>query len=317
MKNRKRPGGFTLVELLVVIAIIGVLIALLLPAVQAAREAARRIQCGNHMKQCGLAALNYENAYGFYPPGIVESGAILGHTAQITIACYSGAEPFASEYKFAYRYRDSTYSHNRDIIKRSIPIYNCPSDPNTTPAMAEQNVGHSNFVVCLGSTRVTKLAGNRENYDSNGLFRWNEPCRVRDVTDGTSVTALGSEVLSGVQTASSLEVWEARGMWSIQYIGSFSYLHLYTPNTSIADLVSAERYQRCINTPPDMPCNTSTGVGYENTYASARSLHPGGVNVVFADGHVVFVTDVINADVWRCIACIDDGKTLPADYLDM
>lgn len=104
----------------------------------------------------------------------------------------------------------------------------------------------------------------------------------------------------------------------IQYVGSATYLHLFTPNTSIGDLPSAEKYDRCVTT-PDMPCDPAIpGTGeYANSFSSARSFHPGGVNVVFADGHVDFVTDVIELWIWRCLGKIDDGKTLPSGFQNM
>jgi prepilin-type N-terminal cleavage/methylation domain-containing protein/prepilin-type processing-associated H-X9-DG protein len=316
MDTPKRPRGFTLVELLVVIAIIGVLIALLLPAVQAAREAARRIQCANHMKQSALAALTYENANGAFPAGIIEGPSHLGHTAQTIMCVFGGQETLVAEYNFAARNNDSTVSHNREIIKRSIAIFNCPSDPNTGPLPPDVNYGHSNFVVCMGPNNLVTIVTNQD-YDSNGLFRWNEQRRVTDVTDGTAVTALGSEVLSGAPNPGGAGLWDTRGMWPIQYVGASSYLHLYTPNTSIGDAPSAVKYERCVPA-PEMPCSpTLSGVEYSGSFASARSYHPGGVNVVFADGHVDFVTDVINLRVWRSLGHIDDNLMVPAGFQDM
>jgi len=313
---RRRRSGFTLVELLVVIAIIGILIALLLPAVQAAREAARRIQCASHMKQCALAVLTYENNYGVYPAGIIMGPSRLGHTAQIITCAFNGQETLAREYNFNQRYNDSLASHNREIVRRSIAIFNCPSDPNTGEMPPDVNYGHSNFVVCLGSTNLSLIATN-EDYDSNGLFRWNEQRKVSDLTDGTPTTALGSEVLSGESSVGGAGQWDTRGMWAIQYVGASSYLHLYTPNTSIGDAPSAVSYLRCVAT-PDMPCsNPLSNVEYSGSFSSARSYHPGGVNVVFADGHVDFVTDTIDASIWRCLAKIDDGRTIPNGFQDM
>ncbi|MBN2217773.1 MAG: DUF1559 domain-containing protein [Pirellulales bacterium] len=320
MINRKRSDGFTLVELLVVIAIIGILVALLLPAVQAAREAARRLQCASGMKQCALAALNYENSNGLYPAGILMGRNVtpgLGHTALTIIAVYAGNETLATEYDFTQRYNNSYPSHNREIIRRSIPIYNCPSDPNTGEAPPDVNYAHSNFVVSMGSEKLTFIEQNL-NYDSNGLFRWNVQRPVKELVDGTSTTALGSEVLSGEPSSGGTGEWDTRGIWSLQYVGASCYLHLYTPNTSIGDMPSAVRYDRCVHAPPDMPCDPKpSGAEYANSFSSARSYHPGGVNLVFADGHVTFITDVINLTVWRNLGQIDDGQPIPNNFQDM
>jgi prepilin-type processing-associated H-X9-DG protein len=196
---------------------------------------------------------------------------------------------------------------NRDLIRYPVPTFNCPSDPNTGENAEDVNYAHSNFVVCLGSETLIEIAQN-EDYESNGLFQWNKPRRVKDVTDGTATTALGSEVLSGEAHSGGAGAWDTRGMWAIQYVGAFSYLHLYTPNTSIGDAPSAVKYERCVAT-ENMPCNPNltSSVEYSNAYSSARSFHPDGVNVVFADGHVEFVTDVIDLILWQRLGQIDDG----------
>jgi prepilin-type processing-associated H-X9-DG protein len=100
-------------------------------------------------------------------------------------------------------------------------------------------------------------------------------------------------------------------MWGIQYNGASSYLHLYTPNTSIGDTPSAVRYDRCIPG-PRTPCNPTviTLAGYDGSYSSARSYHRDGVNVVFADAHVEFIPSTIDLIVWQNMGQIDDGCAL-------
>ncbi|MEA1950146.1 MAG: DUF1559 domain-containing protein, partial [Planctomycetota bacterium] len=307
--NMKRRG-FTLVELLVVIAIIGILIALLLPAVQAAREAARRMQCTNNLKQCGLAVCMYEGTHKAYPTGLVTDSQWLGHTAQALLLRYIEETAVADQYIFENR---ALHSPNRALIGKSIGTYNCPSDPNTGPQDPTVNYGHSNFVVCMASTYMADNQGRTPKYTSDAAFQWDVPKKISDMTDGTSKTVIGSEVLSGESSTGGAAAWDTRGMWGIHYLGAFGYTHLYTPNTSVGDAPSALNYNRCIST-PQMPCSGSSATGWDQTYSSARSYHPGGVNVAFADGHVEFITDNIDLAVWRMLASIADGTPLPEGY---
>jgi len=312
-----RRRGFTLVELLVVIAIIGILIALLLPAVQAAREAARRMQCTNNMKQFGLAVCMYEGTHKTYPTGLItyavanNSGSNwLGHTTQALLLQYIEETSNADQYDCKTR---ALWSPNYSVIRKSIGTYNCPSDPNTGEQKSDVNYGHSNYVACMASTYMVDNAGGTPAYTSDAAFQWDVPKKIGDLRDGTSKTAIGSEVLSGEASSGGAAAWDTRGMWGIHYFGAFAYSHLYTPNTSVGDAPSALSYNRCVPT-PQMPCTGSVATGWDETYSSARSAHPGGVSVVFADGHVEFIPDVIDLEVWRLLASIADGTPLPEGY---
>jgi len=320
--------GFTLVELLVVIAIIGVLIALLLPAVQAARAAARRAQCTNNLKQCGLGLLNYESSYSVLPTGLISAPAVnamntgwLGHTTQSLVLAFIEENGLAERFDSRERTLDQPYY---DFTRTSIATFNCPSDPNTVNGQIYPNYAHSNFVVCFGSgypydtlpkarTMKKTVRGDLDSMSTSGVFQWDEPRRITQIIDGTANTAMGSEVLSGdpVPEDNRPVIWDARGMWAIQYIGSSSYVHMFTPNTSIPDRPSGAGRQRCIDA-PHMPCDPTT-LGYDYTFSSARSYHTGGVNVVFVDGHVTFVNDTIDLAVWQALGTIDGGETVPAD----
>ncbi len=324
MKENPRKG-FTLVELLVVIAIIGILIALLLPAVQAAREAARRMQCTNGLKQLSLAMLTYENAAGTMPMGLVGSwagGASAsgnagwpGHTCQALLLPYIEERGYAEQYNFDYRALEVDAARgvlNRQVIARSIAAFNCPSDPSTGSDPKNVGYAHSNFVVSLG---VNKSVHRKNGYDileTDGAFEVDRARNIRDFQDGTATTAVASEVLAGRDETLS-GVWDARGMWGIHYVGSFAYTHDDTPNTGFGDSLSTFSYKRCIDY-ERMPCDDAAGSSWTQAHVAARSNHPGGVNVAFADGHVTFITDTINHQIWQWIGRIDDGNTVPSDF---
>lgn len=305
--------GFTLVELLVVIAIIGILVALLLPAVQSARESARRSQCTNNMKQCGLAVLNYESIHKALPMGLqsewpdpADTRNVPYHTAQSRILSQIEQAAFADLYDFNLRIHDTP---NRDIIRTSIPTFSCPSDPNTAEGSRNTpNYAHSNFVVCVGSTYMWANPNSNgiPRYMSDGAFRWDVPRPLRQITDGTSSTAMASELLAQEDEIGGASRWDARGMWGIQYIGSSSYSHHNTPNSSSADVISTSNYERCHDIPDLMPCEPGrSGYEWTESQSAARSLHPGGVNLVFVDGHVAFITDDVATLPWRAMASVN------------
>lgn len=313
----RQPRGFTLVELLVVIAIIGILVALLLPAVQAAREASRRAQCQNNQKQTALAFINFESTHGHFPIGLMATwkdgrgGGWPGHTAQSHILSQVGETTLGEEYDFNVRALSNPDVMTRIAISQSVPVFNCPTDENTGIDLTGVNYAHSNFVVCFGPVFMRTNPSGYPEFTTEGLFQWDEPRKISKLTDGTSNIVLGSEVLSGDPSAGGAGPWDTRGMWGIHYIGSFAYLHAYGPNSSIGDAPSAVNYERCIDK-HDMPCNPhlSSNAGWGATYASARSRHTDGVNVVYADGHNQFINDSIDLPIWRALASIKSGETL-------
>jgi prepilin-type N-terminal cleavage/methylation domain-containing protein/prepilin-type processing-associated H-X9-DG protein len=316
--------GFTLVELLVVIAIIGILVALLLPAVQAAREAARRITCVNKLKQVCLATLNFESTNGNLPAGALfavegSSGSGLREFSMfLLIQPY--LEQGAVEDMYDYDLR-VYYGPNRAAVGQAeISGYLCPSD-DAQGRRVNNNWRRSNYAACYGSTNlapelsqdtqtiypeVDTIDFDGPRVETDGAFRLQGSKKGRElkkITDGTSHTALFSELVAG-QVNDDL-----RGMWLLVHAGGCSYTHSLTPNSSAADGIFSSY---CPALVPDgsPPCiNIPVYIGW----AAARSRHTGGVNVAFVDGHVEFKNDEIDLAVWQALATMASGEVVSAE----
>ena len=329
---RRNTGAFTLVELLVVIAIIGILVTLLLPAVQSAREAARRIQCVNNMKQTGLALLNFETQNGRLPAGITGT-----QTASTGRRFWQGFTGFLQILPFLEQgvvngdvnYDDDYISYytpeNQKVFGAPVSVYQCPSD-NTAGRVLSLNHyygyeslhSRSNFVMSFGNTSMWDCQfPSPHNKDPNpplsemengGPFRYIEGRKLRDFTDGTSHTVVVSEVVAGrddIYHHSQNQDYDIRGTWAIAFWGS-SYLHLNTPNSGF------DCPDRCgDDVEPITPCQKGCTTNiYCDGHVAARSLHSGGVNAVSADGHVTFYSDSIDFDIWQSLATIAGGEIL-------
>ena len=286
----RRRGGFTLIELLVVIAIIAVLIALLLPAVQAAREAARRTQCVNNLKQLALAASNYESANGSYPPAMLFTFPSIGFSSLVRICPYMEQNGIynATNFSLAYFFPD-----NYTIAGTGFASLFCPSDPSAFrsnpleygPPTFQQfhnhycgNVGPWDaFGAVVGPsgllTTDPALPGH-----ALGVIVAGGNITIGSVTDGTSNTLMYAENGHGVFTTSSQ-----------------GYLHQW--NTGLPT-------DWCLETrfPPNWGRRYSDPVNDPNNNALARwapfdgmSFHPGGINAAFCDGSVHFLKDTIDS----------------------
>ena len=319
--NVKKRTAFTLVELLVVIAIIGILIALLLPAVQAAREAARRMQCSNNIRQVGLAILNYENQTGTFPAGLMVAppidGASPGHTALALLL------PYLEQANVSYDCLRRNL-HNDEATSIPIATYNCPSDPNSGSVATDMScLTRSNAAVCFGSTKALSSANGIPPYaavteemgidfENDGAFQINQGKKMSQISDGLSHTAFVSEVIAGEDLGIS-NAQDMRGVWALHAMGSASYTHFNTPNSSAGDaLWDPGVRKRCIDR-PEAPCEYAH-TSWDELHAAARSFHPGGVNIGFGDGHVTFIEDAIDIEIWRMLGSIDDGRTIPEGY---
>jgi len=329
--TKRTSQGFTLVELLVVIAIIGILIALLLPAVQAAREAARRTHCTNNLKQLGLAIFNFESTYKHLPCGgnYIENGQFQQYAMFLPLLPFIEESPFFGQYDFAGNSINSIYG-NEPLLSVGLQVFNCPSD-NAKGRSWSGRFARSNYAACFGSTTQAPTglqsrhfnSGYMSSFDNDydapdletdGIFRLQGSQLGREtrvIRDGMSNTVMVSEILAGQEdTYNSSGANALRGMWMHIWMGMGNYTHFLTPNSSAGDGIS---WERCVDRPKEgMPCSTSVGQAGRgfHEYAAARSHHPGGVMVVFADGHVLFYGDTVDYSVWQAIATFDGSEVI-------
>ena len=297
----KHKRGFTLIELLVVIAIIAVLIALLLPAVQQAREAARRSQCKNNMKQLGLALHNYHDTFGTLPPGAIQ---VFETNAQNEATWVSMILPYIDQ---ANLYNRANFSScfgcvagignpSYEIVSPAIPGMSCPSDPNSGQ-LASSLYRRGSYAANSGIGAIRSLTTPDDPARTPGPFTMNSRRNFRDFTDGTSNTVLLAELLNSTGT-------DFRGV--MHYPEGPLYTHDRVPNTGIAD----ECRTTCV-TGPRVAC-TGAFTAYNNRAMiySARSQHIGGAHVALADGTVRFVSENISLTIWQGLSTHKGGETL-------
>jgi len=325
--SRQSARGFTLVELLVVIAIIGILVALLLPAIQAAREAARRSQCVNNEKQIGTALLNYESTYKKLPAGrhgcdgAIEPGVsgceVVASVERSAMSAFVKLLPFLEEQalfdlldlsddgKIIWPITIGDDSSGSDYTIWATPeiqqalnnrpgVFGCPSS-DSSPVTESRRYDNAEFrpatgdyALCMGHRGPS---WDRDFYavktDNSGIFFYIREIKLNQVTDGTSHTFFGGEVLDS-HTIDSSNIWSR-----------------------------AERHLDSMRT-ADNPVNTPAGPEYRDFYRYHRktespdrpyfamgafgSRHPRGANFVFADGRVEFISEDIDLDTYFAYA---------------
>ena len=305
----RRRAGFTLIELLVVIAIIGVLVALIMPAVQSAREAASRTQCINNLKQMGLAAMEYHDSFGGFPGGWYCDPTSDTNCVQTAAQTYmfNGLTGLFLKMELGNNYNEVNFSlptqalDNTSAIRRTVAAFVCPSNRKATVAASDSannasKLGPSDYrgnmaagyqpgiagTYSAGTTDPTNTTdGNTPPgpllgvYD-NGMTFMDSTTSIADVTDGTSNTVLIGETLTGT--------------WS-------------------------EATSCCVRTTVDRTINKPIQVKGANYYTYWMSKHPGMVNFLKVDGSVSSVTNQINKQVLVKMMTRNGGEALSADQM--
>jgi prepilin-type N-terminal cleavage/methylation domain-containing protein/prepilin-type processing-associated H-X9-DG protein len=303
-----RPGtGFTLIELLVVIAIIAVLIGLLLPAVQSAREAARRAQCINNLKQIGLALMNYEGALRTFPPGYVSSFDVQGNDtgpgwgwAAMILPPFEQTPVFNS-LNFNLAIEDASNLTGRLML---INNFLCPSDtvlPSWWAVSRNTNTGVALRNICqVASSNYVGMYGTGEpGPDGEGVFFRNSRIGLRDITDGTSQTILVGERSHNLGEAT----WVGSVTGAILYPTDGDNIGRYVPETSPGMVLG----------------HAGEGHGPGDPRSDVNqfySLHAGGgVNFLFGDGHVAFLKSTMNYKAYLALATRAGGEVVSSgDY---
>ena len=337
--------GFTLIELLVVIAIIAVLMALLLPAVQSAREAARRMQCTNNLKQLGLALHNYHSTNGAFPSaGWVASGnnywvannlTAPGHfrySSLLQILPYLEGGSASSAMNFLlplYDIDGVDMPQNTTVYQMQVTSFLCPSDVRSA---RNGNEAPCNYGSCSGDGLPggDGLAGS---YGSpNGVLYLNSTLSMANILDGSSQTALMSESIVGPNSNATPPTATARNPQEVMVqlpltISTPLDIFKYAPLIPADCLGSTTyRYDRQTNWIDGdyrhtmynhylVPNSTTYDClrGPQHGWRTARSRHPGGVNVLFADGGVHFIKNSVNLVAWRGIATVASGEVVSGD----
>lgn len=324
MKLRIVRTGFTLVELLVAIAIIGVLVALLLPAVQAAREAARKTQCSNQLRQIGLATHHYLDVMKVLPAGYNGVGYPPSPSTHYRWSAFAALTPYLEQSALGNALDFSVplfgpaamnfevFPQNRQAVATPIKVFLCPSDPRKTVTAAR---APGNYMMCTGTGD-----DGGDLYEATGTFYANSWNRLANITDGTSNTVFASETVVGtgepdapgpaprdpklaylaVSVTHLSDALCAGGgnwrynrnyCWADGGVTSGVYNHYYPPNAKT----------------PDCMGRSSPG------WKAARSNHPNGVMVLLGDSSVRFAVNNVDLVVWRAISTRDGGE-VHADF---
>lgn len=316
---QSKPRGFTLVELLVVIAIIGILVALLLPAVQAAREAARRSQCGNNLKQLALGLHNYHDTYKVFPYG--DDNKRFSYLARMLP--YVEQQNLFNQINFNVNYNDPL---NAVPLNTKVENFLCPSDTDRLPSnLGGRNnyYGNSGFNLLFQLPSTTPGNSNYGMPECNGVIVPGRVIGFHDVIDGTSNTAFIAEKIKG-DGSNGISTEESDTFQPGTFPGTPDQAYADCLAVNVADLSkqgysnvgapwmysyhSTSRYYH-VSPPNGRSCMYPPG----RIATTAGSRHPGGAMFALCDGSVRFASETIDLRTWRALGSRDE-KDLVGSY---
>jgi prepilin-type N-terminal cleavage/methylation domain-containing protein len=333
---RSRVNGFTLVELLVVIAIIGVMVGLLLPAVQSTREAARRMQCQNHLRQVALSCHNYHSAFKKFPPSAVVDPSVTSTVNNGSWGVHGRILPFHEQ---ANLYADVDLSiawdHQLAIDGVKIEVYACPSDPGSDqvrdPGNGRPQLYPTNYGFNFGTWYIYDPNSYRR---GDGMFFPNSFLRFRDCLDGTSTTLLAAEVkawthylrnggppidtmpadpaaLAKVATTATQFKETGHTEWPDGRVHHTGMTTTLTPNSHVSYLHDGIEYDIDYNSWQE----GKNGTAGHPTYAAitSRSHHIGMVHAAFLDGSVSSISDSVDLRIWRAMGTRANREVVQRD----
>lgn len=285
MTSLQARSGFTLIELLVVIAIISVLVALLLPAVQQAREAARRVQCKNNLKQMGLALQNYHNTHGRFPPGFIREH---GTAWSAMILPELDQAPLYNTISWGSKWSSGV---NEAACGTIVPVFRCPSAP--VPAQVSNNSNIKGRVPCtyLACASGTNMVDNSiDDSAQDGLFFNNRSMKMRDITDGSSNTVAVGETKfdnNTLQNGNVVDHWYFGSVQIRSGIENSEFVGSTAARINAFDIPSAkiDEKELCFG-----------------------SYHAGGCQLMLADGSVKFFSENIDAAVRSGLGTRNGGE---------
>lgn len=317
MSSQLRRRGFTLIELLVVIAIIAVLIALLLPAVQQAREAARRSQCKNNLKQLGLALHNYHDTFRTFPIGCrSDSAGGWGQSWWVGVLPYIDQGPLYNQWNHSIA--NAGYTGQISLLDGvKIPVAKCPSSalPDTTTANGgTAGLGLANYTGISGAypdptgRPATATAYSDGTFTTGGVLFFNSKISIRDITDGTTNTMLVGEQSDFLTDPTGAKVMNISSYPHSMWMGStggnerpFNTTTVrFTPGYKISEAVGSG----------GVGCPLTGVCGNMGSNNPIQSAHIGGAHVLLGDGAVRFISANINLNTFLYLATRDDGQVL-------
>ena len=321
-----------------VIAIIGILVTMLLPAVQSAREAARRAMCVSNLKQIMLGGLLHEQSHGRLPPAVWHTfnppKPWAGSGGSCCCPCrfnyFFLILPYIEQnalweqmdFRCDDNARDQSVFHEPviSLVKNEIQLYFCPTDSAqgriidfSGPGMnlglhSRSNYAYAVSVDAFHNSRDCSFDSRRRNPPRRTALYMNSTTRLKDITDGSSHTIVLSEMIAGL--LDDTPDFDARGFWSDTFGCSFS--GLFSPNSGVGD--------RCMSNCKHRPEEGLPAERYRRPYwgywaNGARSRHPGGVNVARADGSVHFMLDYVDIVTWQNLLSMDENVIVDADAI--